>query len=185
MNKIYRNIWNAAMQTRSVVVVITMFRNGFLSVSILIATACLMAVGGGDALAESSIDVGSLSELPGFNDLNLFADPNVGNVWVDGQYVDITAANNVVIAPGGALLVTDVPQGDEADAVFSVNGLTGNTEVGGTLAVTGATTTAGLTNTGAIGTGTLATTGQATLNSASVTTDATVGGTLAVTGATT
>ncbi|MEQ8869911.1 MAG: hypothetical protein RIC92_14355, partial [Roseovarius sp.] len=44
--------------------------------------------------------------------------------------------------------------------------------------MTGATTTAGITNTGNIGTGTLSTTGAATLNSAGVTNNLTVGGTL-------
>ena len=48
--------------------------------------------------------------------------------------------------------------------------------VGGTLGVTGATTTAGITNTGNVGTGTLSTTGAATLNSAGVTNNLTVGG---------
>ena len=42
--------------------------------------------------------------------------------------------------------------------------------------VTGATTTAGITNTGNVGTGTLSTTGAATLNSAGVTNNLTVGG---------
>ena len=51
--------------------------------------------------------------------------------------------------------------------------------------MTGATTTAGITNTGNIGSTTLSTTGLATLNSASVTNNATIGGTLGVTGATT
>ena len=57
--------------------------------------------------------------------------------------------------------------------------VTGAATVGSTLGVTGATTTAGITNTGNIGTGTLSTTGAATLNSATVST------TLGVTGAST
>lgn len=56
---------------------------------------------------------------------------------------------------------------------------------GATLSVGGATTTNGITNTGDVGTGTLSTTGLATLNSVGVTNNATVGGTLGVTGATT
>ena len=55
-------------------------------------------------------------------------------------------------------------------------GITNNATVGGTLGVTGATTTAGITNTGNVGTGTLSTTGAATLNSAGVTNNLTVGG---------
>ncbi|WP_415836411.1 beta strand repeat-containing protein, partial [Polynucleobacter arcticus] len=51
--------------------------------------------------------------------------------------------------------------------------------------VTGVATTNSLTNTGNVGSTTLSTTGQATLNSATITNNATVGGTLAVTGAAT
>jgi hypothetical protein len=53
---------------------------------------------------------------------------------------------------------------------------------GATLSVGGATTTNGITNTGNVGTGTLSTTGLATLNSVGVINNATVGGTLGVTG---
>ena len=57
-----------------------------------------------------------------------------------------------------------------------------NATVGGTLGVTGATTTNGITNTGNVDTDTLSTTGLATLNSVGVTNNATVGGTLGVSG---
>lgn len=62
--------------------------------------------------------------------------------------------------------------------------VSGNTLVGGTLGVTGATTLAGL-SAGATTVSTLSTSGLATLASASVTGNETVGGTLNVTGATT
>ena len=61
-------------------------------------------------------------------------------------------------------------------------GVTNNATVGGTLGVTGATTTAGITNTGNVATTTLSTSGAATLNSVGVTNNATVGGTLGGTG---
>ena len=61
-------------------------------------------------------------------------------------------------------------------ATLNSAGITNNATVGGTLGVTGATTTAGITNTGNVGTGTLSTTGAATLNSAGVTNNLTVGG---------
>ena len=62
--------------------------------------------------------------------------------------------------------------------------VSGNTLVGGTLGVTGATTLAGL-SAGSTSVSTLSTSGLATLASASVTGNETVGGTLNVTGATT
>ena len=72
-------------------------------------------------------------------------------------------------------------------AVTGGSVLSGNTTVGGTLGVTGATTlssTAAITGNTTVG-GTLGVTGASTLDSAAVTNNATVGGTLGVTGATT
>jgi hypothetical protein len=63
--------------------------------------------------------------------------------------------------------------------------VTNNATVGGTVGVTGAPTTAGISNTGNVATTTLSTSGAATLNSVGVTNNATVGGTLGVSGLTT
>ncbi|HXG78865.1 MAG TPA: hypothetical protein VNJ31_05975 [Methyloceanibacter sp.] len=71
--------------------------------------------------------------------------------------------------------------GDNVDLTGTL-AITGAQTISGTLGVTGLTSTNGIANTGNIGTGTLSTTGLATLNSASVTNNATVGGTLGVTG---
>ena len=78
---------------------------------------------------------------------------------------------------GGTLGVTG------ATTLSSTASITGNTTVGGTLGVTGATTldSAAVTNNATVG-GTLGVTGASTLDSAAVTNNATVGGTLGVTG---
>jgi len=60
--------------------------------------------------------------------------------------------------------------------------MSGDATVGGTLGVTGATTLNSTLSAGATDVSTLSTSGQATLNSASVTNNATVGGTLGVSG---
>ena len=70
-------------------------------------------------------------------------------------------------------------------AVFSVD-TSGNTAIGGTLSVAGATTTKGITNTGNIATTTLGVSGSATVGGTlGVTGNTTLGGTLGVTGNTT
>ena len=98
------------------------------------------------------------------------------------NFVDLTTAQTVAgnktfsgnTSVGGTLGVTGATSLSSTLAVTGASTLTGNTTVGGTLGVTGATSLS-----------TLSTSGAATLNSATVTNNASVGGTLGVTGATT
>ncbi len=83
---------------------------------------------------------------------------NAGNIGT--TTLTTTSTANI----GGALTVT------------GTSTLNGATTINNTLNVTGATTTNGLTNTGNIATGTLSTTGLASLNSANVATTLVVGG---------
>jgi len=96
-------------------------------------------------------------------------------VGVGGNAQDDALTQDVSIADDGSAHAVATVNGSHA-AIFAVNAAE---TVGTTLGVTGVTTTNGITNTGNVGTGTLSSTGLATLNSASVTT------TLGVTGVTT
>ena len=160
----------------------------------------------------NNLTVGGVTQLNGTNGLQFDAGQNVSEISTDGTlvdnsntalpteqavktYVDAQVGNQDLQEAyiDGNTITTSLAEGDvvitgtEQLVVSTTNGVdvTNNATVGGTLGVTGATTTAGITNTGNVGTGTLSTTGAATLNSAGITNNATVGGTLGVTGATT
>lgn len=101
-----------------------------------------------------------------------YADMHVNGLTAEGAVTmngDLTVPN------------LDVTNDLDVDGIANLD----NTDIDGTLDVAGATTTAGITNTGNIGTTTLSTSGAATLDSASITNNATVGGTLGVTGTST
>ena len=104
---------------------------------------------------------------------------------VTGQW-DFTGATVTGLGLGGsfdpAQVTTAMVGGTGTGGSFVASGYSVDLVSG--AAALGATTTNGITNTGNIATGTLSTTGLATLDSASITHNATIGGTLAVTGAT-
>ena len=104
---------------------------------------------------------------------------------VTGQW-DFTGATVTGLGLGGsfdpAQVTTAMVGGTGTGGSFVASGYSVDLVSG--AAALGATTTNGITNTGNIATGTLSTTGLATLDSAAITHNATIGGTLAVTGAT-
>jgi hypothetical protein len=100
---------------------------------------------------------------------------NGGSLAVTGT----TTLTGALTANGGVATTTLSTSGA---ATLNSAAITNNATVGGSLAVTGATTTRGITNTGNIGTTTLSTSGVATLNSAVITNNASVGGNLSVAG---
>jgi hypothetical protein len=104
--------------------------------------------------------------------------------------VQVDSGYNYVVSPNPSTAQQLVVRNAGIDlnrntGVAGTLGVSGAATLQSTLGVTGATTTRGITNTGNVGTQTLSTSGLATLNSASVSNNATVGGSLGVTGATT
>jgi hypothetical protein len=102
---------------------------------------------------------------------NNFLAPTTGT----GSGITITGGTGLAVN-GADITGTNLIQGGTLTS-------TGDTNVGGALAVTGATTTNGITNTGNVGTGTLSTTGDATVGgNAIVTGGVTAGGTAQLNG---
>jgi len=138
--------------------------------------------GGGNFQVTSDADLDGTLDVAGQTDLAAPATAtNVrGTLEVAEQatFTGNVAANSGVDVAGANLNVGST----------NIDPSTGNTAVGGTLDVTGATTTNGLSNTGNItntadiSTATLSTSGTATLNDATVTTNADIGGSLDLTG---
>ena len=104
------------------------------------------------------------------------------------SYFDGTVTTDDLAVTAGSTLSGNTTVGGTfgvtgATTLSSTAAITGNTTVGGTLGVSGASTldSAAVTNNATVG-GTLGVTGASTLDSAAVTNNATVGGTLGVTG---
>ena len=143
---------------------------------------------------------GSNVNLMAGNGLQLSYDPVSSDIWLSAAEgggstgkgantegsSSIIGTNNEVFAngtygsaqSGDVTLTTPQAIATSSSPTFANLTLSSNASISGTLGVTGATTTHGVTNTGDVSTGTIHTTALATLNSASITNDATVGGTL-------